>query len=324
MDFAGPLVEILPDSPPATVQPAPAEEVAVPTFLAEAVVAGTLVTVRFREPAPGDLVLLMPIPTLAGEDGFWVLYRAGAAEAGPDQPAEADLATCPRCDDVLRPLPADPTPGEAVVPHVFVEARWGSHSARFPVRFDDKARLPLLLVGRRPTEGELIDYFLFGKEPDEWENGSGLPGEDGTAPAPDAPIDTRRILAYFVRRFVQAIPGIEAEVRRAAYSRPALDAALRGPTSPLELAERAIQSLALPPARDEPQKTPVAVGFQLTEILAALRRCEAAVTDPDLRQCFGPVVARCRGLLDDLVARQPDLRSGAFPAYAARIAGDAR
>ena len=57
------------------------------------------------------------------------------------------------------------------------------------------------------------------------------------APASDGPIDTRRILAYFIRRFVQAIPGIEAEVRGAAYSRAALEAALRGPTSPLELAE---------------------------------------------------------------------------------------
>jgi hypothetical protein len=207
---------------------------------------------------------------------------------------------------------------------VFVEARWGSHSATFPVRFDDKARLPLLLVGRKPTEGELIDYFLFGKEPDVWEDGSGPPGEDGPGSTPDAPVDTRRILAYFIRRFVQAIPGIEAEVRRAANSRPALDAALRGPTSPLELAERAFQSLSRPPAGDEPQKTPVAVGFQLAEILAALRRCELAVADPGLRRCFGPVVARCRELLNALVSQQADLRASAFPIYRARIAGDAR
>lgn len=157
LEFAGPPTEVLPDARPATVQPMPAEEVAVPTFLAEVVVTGTLVTVRFREAVPGDLVLLMPIPTKAGDAGYWVLYRADAAAAGPDQPVEVDLADCPRCDDGLRPLAIEPS-GPPVLPHVLVEARWGSHSATFPVRFDDKARLPLLLVGRKPTEGELIDY----------------------------------------------------------------------------------------------------------------------------------------------------------------------
>jgi hypothetical protein len=322
LDFAGPPTEVLPDALPATVQPMPDEEVAVPTFLAEVVATGTLVAVRFREIVPGDLVLQMPIPTKAGDAGYWVLYRADATGAGPEQPVVADLAACPRCDDDLRPLDTD-TSGQPILPHVFVVSRWGSHAANFPVRFDDKALLPLLLVGRKPTEGELIDYFLFGREPDEWDDGSGLPVEDAEGNSPDAPIDTRRILAYFIRRFVQAIPGIEAEVRRAAYSRAALDAALRGPTSPLELAERVFQSLARPPAGDEPPKTPVAVGFQLTEILAALLRCEGAVTDPDLRQCFGPVIARCRELLDTLVFQQPDLRAGAFPMYTARILGDA-
>ncbi len=326
LGFAGPPSEVLADSLPATVtNPPPAEEAAVPDLSsAEVVVTGTrVVTIRFREAVPGDLVLLMPIPTKAGDAGYWVLYRADASGAPSDQPVEADLADCPRCDEGLRPLAAE-TPGQPILPHVFVEVRWGGHSATFPVRFDDKALLPLLLVGRKPTEGELIDYFLFGKEPDEWNDGSDLPGEDAAGDTPDVPIDTRRILAYFIRRFVQAIPGIEAEVQRAAYSRAALDAALRGPTSPLELAERAFQSLSRPPAGDEPQKTPIAVGFQLTDILAALLRCEDAVADPDLKQCFCPVIARCRELLNTLVAQQPDLQAGAFPNYLARIAGGAR
>jgi hypothetical protein len=320
LDFAGPPTEVFPDAVPATVQPMPAEEVFAPSFLAEVVVKGTLLTVVFREAVPGDLVLLMPVTATAGDAGYWVLYRADAAAAGPGQPVEADLAACPRCDDDLRPLTASP-PGQPVLPHVVVEARWGNHVATFPVRFDDKAQLPLLLVGRRPTEGELIDYFLFGKEPDEWDDVSGLPGEEDAWATTDTPVDTRRILAYFIRRFVQAVPGIEAEVRRAAYSRAALDAAMRGPTSPLELAERASQSLSRPPARDEPRKTAVAVGFQLAEILAALLRCEGAVADPNLRQCFGPVIARCRELLDTLVAEQPELRAGAFQNYVARVLG---
>jgi hypothetical protein len=204
---------------------------------------------------------------------------------------------------------------------VFIEVRWDGHSATFPVRFDDKTRLPLLLVGRKPTEGDLIEYFLFGKEPEEWEEGSGLAGQEVSGSSTDAPIDTRRILAYFIRRFIQAVPGIEAEIRRAGYSRASLDAVLRGPTSPLELAERAYASLTQTPASDEPAKAPTAVGFQLTEILAALLRSQALVTDSGLQECFAPVVARCRELLDTLVSKYQELQAEGFRLYQQRILG---
>lgn len=322
LEFAGPACEVRPDALPATVQPQPDEEPAVPTFLAEVVAARTTITIRFRERIPSDLVLLMPIPTKAGNEGYWLLYRADDHGQAPAQTLEVDLAKCPRWDERLAPLPGEPT-GQPVVPHVFVEVRWASLSATFPVRFDDKAHLPLLLVGHRPTEGELIDYFLFGREPSEWGDGDGVPGDGADGPTTDAPIDTRKILAYFIRRFVQAIPGIETEVERAAYSRASLDAALRGPLSPLALAEHAYASLTLPPARDEPMKTPTAVGFQLTEILAALQRCQKRLTDIELQDCFIPVVALCREMSDSLVAQHSELQSEAFRHYRERILGGA-
>jgi hypothetical protein len=147
---------------------------------------------------------------------------------------------------------------------------------------------------------------------------------DGPESAPkglatDAPIDTRRILAYFIRRFVQSIPGLEAEIRRAGYSRTSLDAVLRGPTSPPELAERAYASLTRAPASDEPRKTPTAVGFQLTEILAALLRCQSLVTDSELHECFQPVIARCRAMLDTLLSSQSELQDEGFRLYQQRI-----
>lgn len=322
LEFAGPASEVYTGTAPASVPPPPIEEIALPTFLAEVVASGTAVTIRFRDAIPSDLVVLMPIPTKAGSGGYWLLYRADEHGQPTSQAVTVDLSVSPRCDERLQPLAAD-LPGQSIVPHVFVETRWAGHSATFPVQFDDKARLPLLLVGRKPTEGELIDYFLFGREPDEWGDGSDLPGKESVGSATDAPIDTRRILAYFIRRFVQAIPGIEMEVQRAAYSRASLDAALRGPTSPLELAEHAYASLTLPPARDEPQKTPTAVGFQLTEILAALQRGQEHVADVELQECFIPVVAHCRELLDSLVAQHSELQSEAFRRYRSRILGDA-
>jgi len=252
LTFAGPAIEVRSDSVPSTVQPPSKEEMFVPRFLSEVVASGTVITVRFRETIPADLVLIMPIPTSTGTAGYWLLFRADAYSQPSAQDVSVCLAACQRCDERLEPLLADPS-GQQILSHVFVEVRWEGHSATYPVRFDDKTRLPLLLVGRKLTEGELIEYFLSGKEPEEWEEGSGLPGEGG--PPADAPIDTRGILAYFIRRFVQAIPGIEAEIQRAGYSRASLDAALRGPTSPLELAECAYASLTRAPASDEPAKT---------------------------------------------------------------------
>src|SRR5262249_37930937 len=140
----------------------------------------------------------------------------------------------------------------------------------------------------------------------------------------DDPLDTRRILAYFMRRFVQAIPGIEAEIERAAYSRSSLEAALRGPTSPLALAEHAAASLERPPAPDEPAKTPTAVGFQLVEILAALARSRMRVQDPDLQGCFTPVIGRCQELLAGLTAGHPELQEEGFRRYRSLIAEGSR
>lgn len=169
---------------------------------------------------------------------------------------------------------------------------------------------------------------MLGTEPDEWNDGGGSQGEGTQAPATDAPIDTRRILAYFIRDFVRAIPGIEAEINRAGYSRATLDSVLRGPISPLALAERASASLTRPPTGDEPQKTPTAVGFQLTEILAALLRCKskckATIVDPELLACFDPVIDRVRDMLNALVSEQPELQAGGFRLYQSRILGVAQ
>jgi hypothetical protein len=205
----------------------------------------------------------------------------------------------------------------SIIPHVVVDVIWEEFRVRFPVRFEDKASLPVVLLGRKPSEGELIDYFVFGREPDDGIGGGTEPVPEGTPIKADEPIDTRRILSYFMRHFVQAIPGIEAEIQRAAYSRAALDATLRGPTSPLALAEHVAASLARPPGSDEPRKTPTAVAFQLVEILAAVLRSGHAVTAPELRECFQPVITRCRELLAQLIDAHVELSDEGFQKYRA-------
>lgn len=320
LSFFGPATEVLPDKLPKTVKPAREEDAPVPSFLSEVTAEGTKVTVRFREgeKRPDDLVILMEIPSRLSESGYWLVHRQYSTSEANEEIVR-DLANCPQCGKDLVVMASDDFSGP-LLPHVIVEVRWEGHTATFPVRFDDKATLPLLLVGRKPTEGELIEYFLFGREPGD-DDGDGGEGNGLPAPKPDGPIDTRHILAYFIRRFVQAIPGIEAELQQASYSRTALDAALRGPTSPLELAERAFDSLGRPATPDEPKKTSTAVGFQLTEILAALLRSRAKVEDESLKECYEPVIIRCRELIQKLLSIHPQLAEGAFHVYHDRFVG---
>jgi hypothetical protein len=203
-----------------------------------------------------------------------------------------------------------------VTPNVHAEIRWAGNSYEYPVRFDDKATLPVILRGRKPTESELIEFFLSGREPgayvEELPFGESVERETGHR---EIPIDTSGILSYFVRRFVHAIPGIESQVKRAAYSRPALDSALRGPTSPLALARSAFESLTKPPPAGEPRKTATAVGFQLVELLAALRRCRDDMAQPDYKELFTPVLAEIREFLTNVIENSPELQSSTFTHY---------
>jgi len=265
---------------------------------------------------------LMPVPDRSDSDTNWLLYKQAPNSLVTDATHFVDLAQCSLVDQAGMLLSADAVVPR-LVPHIHIVVHWKGNTAEFPVRFDDKATLPMLLFGRRATEGELIEYFLLGKEPSDDGPGNGPTETSGNTPPTEAGVDTRRILSYFIRRFVMAIPGIEAELARAAYSNAALDAALRGPTSPLELAERAFSSLDRTSTADEPCKTPIAVGFQLVEVCAALARSRERIPDPALRSRFDPVLDRCQQLLKALAVSHPELADGTFRKYRKHFAGGA-
>lgn len=317
LTFAGPSVEVLPGVT-VGVPPDRAPEPTVPRFLLEVVCAKTIVTIRFCSGAalPSDLVITMDDPTGSEPRPSWLLFKMDPQQTPPDS-VRVDLQSCRRFDPDGGELPGDSN--RTVIPHVVVDVLWSEHRVRFPVRFEDKASLPVVLLARKPSEGELIDYYVLGRVPDD--DGSGgtePPDSEGIPVKADEAIDTRRILSYFMRRFVQAIPGIEAEMQRACYSRAALEATLRGPTSPLALAEHAAASLDRPPGHSEPRKTPTAVAFQLVEIAAALARARD-VTGAELQVCYEPVVNRCRELIAQLVAVHPELQEGGFSKYHASL-----
>ena len=79
----------------------------------------------------------------------------------------------------------------------------------------------------------------------------------------------------------------------------------------------------MPETINEPKKTPTAVGFQLTEILASLLRCRSGIADPALQDCFEPVIDSCRKMLSALVAQEVELQTEEFRRYQSRILGDA-
>lgn len=316
--FAGPPQEVLPDAEPLT-QPPPEkeEEKAFPTFLQEIVSTGDKLTIRFRAELPSDLVLVLENRVGAADQRYWLLLDV-AAQGGPGNPHVVHLHECNHFDETLRQLSAA-RPAPNPQPEAFAFVCWSGQEAYFPLRYDDKTALPQMLLGRRPTEAELIDYFLLGRVPGE--AGPAQPGEQPLDPE-GRPVDTSRILAYFMRRFVQALPGLESELLHASRARTPLRAALFGLTSPVALARQAYESLKREPGPHEPAKTPTAVGFQLVEIIAALRRGRDRMVEADHRAAYEEAIGKCRAWLNE-VSAAPEMTTAEFSKYRRLFAEDA-
>jgi hypothetical protein len=90
------------------------------------------------------------------------------------------------------------------------------------------------------------------------------------------------------------------------------------------LAREAIESLNRLPGPHEPKKTPTAVGFQLVEIIAILRRGRDQMVDADHRAAYDEAIAKCRSWLDEVAAAYPgQLRNPEFSRYRRLLAEDA-
>jgi hypothetical protein len=316
--FAGPPQEVLPGVEPPTKLPEKEEEKTFPTFLQEIVSTGDKLTIRFRAEVPSDLVLVLENRVGPADQRYWQLLDV-AAQGRPGNPHIVHLHECSHLDEDLRQLSV----GRAALnpqPEAFAVVRWSGLKADFPLRYDDKTALPQILLGRRPTEGELIDYFLLGRVPGE--GGPALPGEQPLDPE-GRPVDTSRILAYFMRRFVQALPGLEVEMLHASHARVPLRAALFGSTSPVALAHEAYESLKRGPGPHEPNKTPTAVGFQLVEIIAALRRGRDRMVEADHRAAYVEAIGKCHNWLDKLTAAYSELKNAEFSKYRRLFVEDA-
>ena len=181
----------------------------------------------------------------------------------------------------------------------------------FPLNVAASARASLPISPGKQTieENHLISYYqgriaweqLF---PDPEAGGSS--GDQATiAPAPASGVDKSRIQSYQIREFVEALAGLNQDLRSATESEPAMRLALLGPVSPFALAQTIMDAVSAG------RRTPTAAGFQLVEILACLQSARshsvperlADVWQQHLQQVHGKISR----LLEKLIADHPDL-----------------
>ncbi len=158
---------------------------------------------------------------------------------------------------------------------------------RFPINLDPAARveLPLGELDGRPGERLLLAYYqgrvafeeLFPPPIDYEEDES----TSRTAQALESEVDTSRIQSYQMREFVDALSGLERDLRAAASGTEAsMRLALLGPVSPLGLARAVRQAVV------SQQRSATAGAFQLVEISSAVQRVAGSISEPERRSLF--------------------------------------
>lgn len=145
------------------------------------------------------------------------------------------------------------------------------------VALEARTELPIAPGNLRPGESMLLAYYqgritwedLF-PPPDDAQPHS----PNGRSETLQAGVDTSKIQSYQVREFVEALRGIEEDLRAVANANePAMRLALMGPVSPLALARTIVDAVG------RGIRTPLAAGFQLVELLALLRRASGFVIE---------------------------------------------
>lgn len=194
---------------------------------------------------------------------------------------------------------------------VFV--RWTDcpNGMAYPINVTPKARakIPLGDPNQRPSEADLIAFFqgrislddVYPPPDDESQVRS------GSAQALDSAVDTSRILAYQVRSFVEALPGIRQELKNSAVSEQSIRVSALGPVSPVALAREIVRAV-------DDGRSGVAAGFQLTELILCIDAARSSEVPDALRAVWSDVLGESRAevlkLLTALCARDVNLSKG--------------
>jgi hypothetical protein len=182
-----------------------------------------------------------------------------------------------------------------------VVVRWGSPrvEARVPVLVDEQAKhhLPLAPGVSGPGEEALLQYYQ-GRV--RWESLFPEPeaarGVDPGSVAIESTVDTSRILAYQMREFVEALPGMAQDLLSVPREDRALRRALLGSVSPLALAGH------IRDAWRKGQRSQTAGLFQLLEVRLALARVEADMDmdAQDIARAFGEASKEIEALIREV------------------------
>ena len=85
------------------------------------------------------------------------------------------------------------------------------------------------------------------------------------------------------------------------------------------IAKRAADSLRTEPPSTEPQRTPTAVGFELVELFALIRKCRGQTVDKDALEVLDLAASECARLLDNVSSDFAEVRVPTFLEYRRKI-----
>jgi hypothetical protein len=268
-----------------------------------------------------DVLELVAVVDSDGVDGFWEI----AYLPSDDQVGQIILRV--EADETNKSshrLALDQQSLARILREQEVHIRWWKclEGRSFPINVTAAARteLPISPGTGRPAEQHLIAYYqgritwedLF-PDPD----GSNTTSHDGDDDDPSG-VDTSRIQSYIVREFVEALKGINDDLKAAAHSPKAcMRLALLGSVSPIALARRVLE------AADSDERTPTATGFQLVEILGCLDAARSYDASPlfqdDWLVLVDEAAAKVAAMLEKLQSRFPEDLSRDFRRYAKNV-----
>ena len=201
---------------------------------------------------------------------------------------------------------------------------WECESGRgFPINVAPDARmsLPISPGSGHPAEQNLIAYYqgrirweeLF-PDPDEPRDAV----HDSHGGGDKSSVDTSRIQSYVVREFVEALTGINHDLKSAAKAGKAgMRLALLGSVSPIALGRHIVE------AAQAGTRTPTASGFQLVEIVGCLAAARSYETTEAFREDWLTYLSEAtktiQQMLEVLMSQSPTEFSADFRRYAKTV-----
>jgi hypothetical protein len=193
-----------------------------------------------------------------------------------------------------------------------VNVCWGGRSVEFPINVDLEARLllPVSPGARPPDENILLAYYqgrirledIYPPPPGEADKDRdpfGLPR------ANELGVDTTKIQSYQIREFVEALQGIQDDLRSAARgTETAMKLAVHGEVSPVTLAHEAVRAV------HNQRRSATAAGFQLVEILACLAKAQNFEVPVARRDAWSDCLKRARKEVETLLSELLDRNGG--------------